>query len=339
MKSQSLKSAIPTNIITGFLGAGKTTAILHLLKSKPSSERWAVLVNEFGEIGVDGSLFESQLSTGPGEQRSAASKGVYIREVPGGCMCCSAGFSMQFALAELIARAKPDRLLIEPTGLGHPLEVLQILAADHYRDIISLEKILTLVDARQLADESFAQNSTFKQQVEIADIVIGNKEDLYQSQDLAGLKRYVELHCAQGTQLVLAKHGAVTVDILSGETAAKVEQTAVVSPAQAVTVADADIPQCGYLKATNQGEGFRSVGWRFSPDIEFDYKGLYIFLNSIEALRVKAVFITSKGIFTFNRAEDVLSEYAVDECYESRIEIIAQKIDDDWDEQLMNCIT
>ena len=52
--------AVPTNIITGFLGAGKTTAILHLLKSKPENERWAVLVNEFGEIGIDGSLFSGQ---------------------------------------------------------------------------------------------------------------------------------------------------------------------------------------------------------------------------------------------------------------------------------------
>ena len=71
--------AVPTNVITGFLGVGKTTAILHLLTHKPSDERWAVLVNEFGEIGVDGSLFEG---------RSSNEKGVFIREVPGGCMLC-----------------------------------------------------------------------------------------------------------------------------------------------------------------------------------------------------------------------------------------------------------
>mgnify|MGYP000568703588 CR=1 FL=1 len=66
--------AIPTNIITGFLGVGKTSAILHLLKFKPANERWAVLVNEFGEIGVDGSLFEGQHNQ---------ERGVFIREVPG----------------------------------------------------------------------------------------------------------------------------------------------------------------------------------------------------------------------------------------------------------------
>jgi G3E family GTPase len=70
-------SAVPTNVITGFLGVGKTTAILNLLKSKPDNERWAVLVNEFGEIGEDGSLFEGQHSQ---------EQGVFIREVPGGCL-------------------------------------------------------------------------------------------------------------------------------------------------------------------------------------------------------------------------------------------------------------
>ena len=70
---------VPTNIITGFLGVGKTSVILNLMKNKPSNERWAVLVNEFGEIGVDGSLFSGQQST---QQQ------VFIREVPGGCMCC-----------------------------------------------------------------------------------------------------------------------------------------------------------------------------------------------------------------------------------------------------------
>jgi len=61
----TIDSHIPTNIITGFLGVGKTSAILHLLKQKPKDERWAVLVNEFGEIGVDGSLFQGQPKKNP----------------------------------------------------------------------------------------------------------------------------------------------------------------------------------------------------------------------------------------------------------------------------------
>ena len=70
-----------------------------------------MLVNEFGEIGVDGSLFQGQHNE---EQQ------VFIREVPGGCMCCAAGLPMQIALSQLLMRAKPHRLLIEPTGAWTP---------------------------------------------------------------------------------------------------------------------------------------------------------------------------------------------------------------------------
>ena len=100
--NKQIISNVPTNIITGFLGAGKTTAILHLLQHKPANERWAVLVNEFGEIGVDGSLFQGQFSQ---------EHGVYIKEVPGGCMCCTAGLPMQIALSLLLTKAKPASLV------------------------------------------------------------------------------------------------------------------------------------------------------------------------------------------------------------------------------------
>ena len=98
------------------MGAGKTSTILHLLKHKPNHERWAILVNEFGEIGIDGSFFEGQ---------TQKEDGVFIREVPGGCMCCTAGVSMQKALNTILTKVAPDRLLIEPTGLGHPTRSTQ----------------------------------------------------------------------------------------------------------------------------------------------------------------------------------------------------------------------
>ena len=143
---------VPTHIITGFLGTGKTSAIMHLLQNKPSTERWAILVNEFGEVGVDGSLFSGQFTE---------SKGIFIREVPGGCMCCTAGFSMQVALNLLLARAKPDRLFIEPTGLGHPLEVLTLLSTEYYQSLLSIQKIITLVDARKLDEQRYTDHETF----------------------------------------------------------------------------------------------------------------------------------------------------------------------------------
>ena len=84
---------IPVNIITGFLGAGKTSTVLNLLNQKPKDEHWAVLVNEFGEIGVDRSLMQGH---------SVTHNDVVIVEVPGGCMCCAAGLPMQMALSQLL---------------------------------------------------------------------------------------------------------------------------------------------------------------------------------------------------------------------------------------------
>lgn len=144
---------VPTNIITGFLGVGKTSAILNLMANKPENERWAVLVNEFGEIGVDGSLVQGQQS----EKQQ-----VFIREVPGGCMCCAAGLPMQIALNQLLNEAKPDRLLIEPTGLGHPKEVLQVLSTDHYRQVLSLQRTSlwsTRVSLRMCAIHSMTRST------------------------------------------------------------------------------------------------------------------------------------------------------------------------------------
>lgn len=107
-----------TNLITGFLGSGKTTSILHLLAQKPADEKWAVLVNEFGEVGIDGALL--------------ADSGALLKEIPGGCMCCVNGLPMQVGLNTLLRQGKPDRLLIEPTGLGHPKQILDILTAAVY---------------------------------------------------------------------------------------------------------------------------------------------------------------------------------------------------------------
>ncbi|MGB0450010.1 MAG: CobW family GTP-binding protein, partial [Porticoccaceae bacterium] len=304
-------SAIPTNIITGFLGVGKTSAILHLLKSKPADERWAVLVNEFGEIGVDGSLFGGQHSE---------EQGVFIREVPGGCMCCAAGLPMQVALNQLIARAKPDRLLIEPTGLGHPKEVLQVLSADYYQSVLEIQKILALVDARNLSDKRYTSHQTFNQQIAIADIVVGNKQDLYQRQDRAKLEDYITQEGAVQAVVLFTQNGEIAPNYLLGKTAAKTKAHHHHSGEEKPLLSELPIPDCGYIKAINEGEGFHSVGWRFSPGRVFDYKKLYSFLSGITAERMKAVFITECGVFGYNLTPDALTEIELDDCLESRVE-------------------
>jgi len=206
--------SVPTNIITGFLGVGKTSTILHLLKHKPVTERWAVLVNEFGEIGIDGGLIEGQ----------ASDDKVFIREVPGGCMCCASGVPMQVALNQLLSNAKPDRLLIEPTGLGHPKEVLQVLSSEHYSKVLSLQKTITLVDARKLSDERYTNHDTFNQQIAIADTVVGNKSDQYNTVDRDGLLNYVQHIAGESTSVLFAEYGDINPNDLEGDTSRLLQQ-------------------------------------------------------------------------------------------------------------------
>ncbi|GIU13352.1 MULTISPECIES: GTP-binding protein [unclassified Shewanella] len=184
-----IQKIIPTNVITGFLGVGKTSLIKALLQHKPEGEVWAVLVNEFGEIGIDAGLLDSD------------SEQIQIKEVAGGCMCCAAGVPMQVAINQLIAKAKPDRLLIEPTGLGHPKEVLKVLTQPHYRQVLAMKACVTLVDARKLNDSRYTEHEIFNQQLQVADVVLASKADSYPASLITELAKYLDLITPTGTTL------------------------------------------------------------------------------------------------------------------------------------------
>ncbi|MEH6576408.1 MAG: GTP-binding protein [Amphritea sp.] len=315
-----ITKAIPTNIITGFLGVGKTTAIQSLLRQKPAAEKWAVLVNEFGEVGIDASLMGGE---------ALETEGVFLREVPGGCMCCAAGLPMQIALNQLISRAKPDRLLIEPTGLGHPREVIEVLSHEVYRDVLDLRATITLVDARKVGDQRYADHDTFIQQLQIADIIVAHKEDLYQQDDLALLESYLQQHELDERPLYPVSMGQLNIDWLQQAHSSQRTNTHHSHRDASSIPLEAEMPLSGYLRKDNQGEGFHSSGWIFEPDYEFDYPQLEALLIGLEVERLKAVFITSDGIFTFNKADAVLTSQELDETADSRIEVIGTN-PEDW---------
>lgn len=328
--------AVPTNIITGFLGVGKTSTLLHLLKQKPRSERWALLINEFGEVGVDGAIVSGSVNL----PSAPNTKDVFIKEVPGGCMCCTAGLPMQVALNQLLALSKPHRLLIEPTGLGHPKEVLQTLSAPHYRDVLEIHNTLTLVDARKLTDNRYTTHPTFNQQIDIADVIVGNKHDLYTEKDKVSLSTYISVRGKEQTPITYASHGAIDISLLKGQS--KVVDLINAPKAEHLhhhehTQAEPQIPQAGFLKIENEGEGFHAVGWRYAPDIVFNRQTLLNWIAQLNVERLKAVVITNDGIFSLNLAEGMLSERELNECLETRIEIIAAETNSEWDAQLAQC--
>ena len=322
-------AALPANIITGFLGVGKTSAILNLLGSKPEHERWAILVNEFGEIGIDGSLYSGQ---------SSEQEGVFIREVPGGCMCCMAGLPMQIALNQLISRAKPDRLLIETTGLGHPFEVLQTLSSSQYQEILSVQKVITLVDARKLSDARYREHETFQQQVAIADVILANKMELYCDEDRAALEAFVQRYGTESVKLKYTTQGRVHPDMLTGASTHLVHEHEHEHESTSNVLDDEPIPKGGYRQAINRMEGFESIGWRFDASCVFNQTCLFAFITGLNVQRLKAVVITQSGVFAYNLAEDTLTEVELSDCLESRIEIIADMIHEDWLSQLQKCM-
>lgn len=155
---------VPTNIISGFLGTGKTTAIINLFKQKPATETWAVLVNEFGQRGIDEKIYASQ--------------NIHVTQLPGGCMCCAQGLPLQVTVNRLLAASRPDRLLIETSGVGHPAGVLKTLTDPVFQDVLSMRATICLINPQHLLDERYLQNERFQEQCQFADILAANKTDL-----------------------------------------------------------------------------------------------------------------------------------------------------------------
>lgn len=321
---------IPTNMITGFLGAGKTTAILHLLKNKPQNERWAVLVNEFGEVGIDGQIIKGQ--------HSEEEQGVYIKEVPGGCMCCTAGAPMKVALNQLLKHSKPDRLLIEPTGLGHPIEVIETLTSKYFEQVIDLQKVITLIDARNVSDKRYTEHSTFNQQLSIADHIIGNKNDLCTESDRNSLLTYAQKHGKNEDQVYFTENGIITTELLSNnpKKPSKPHRLTNKRPKQEPPT-KADNATFSLIKPITTTEEFKTTGLKLTLDMKFNYLKLINFFGKIKAERVKAVLNTNKGAIAFNLSSDILSETPLKEIKENRIEIIAREIDESWEEKFRNC--
>ncbi|WP_158966210.1 GTP-binding protein [Paraglaciecola sp. L3A3] len=307
---------VPTNIITGALGVGKTTLIQSLLAQKPKDERWAVLVNEFGEVGVDGALLSDP-----------ENDGIFIREVPGGCMCCTSGLPMQIALNFLLAKSTPHRLLIEPTGLGHPKEVLQTLSEDHYKDVLDIRSTLTLIDIRKLRDKRWRSHQPFQDQLETADHIVVTKSDLYQDDLTPLLTDYLNELGLTEIPISYAHNGKIDPKILLGQSKYQQpsNQHTHSHPVTSNIMQTLTAPERGSIKIANSAEGYYSYGWICAPSKIFDFKTVMDTFTPLAVERLKAVLITEQGVMTCNLSDGCLSVNmtGLAEAADSRIEFIS----------------
>lgn len=325
MTQKTASNKVTINIIMGFLGVGKTTSILNILKQKPATEKWAVLVNEFGEVGIDGAIL-------------SAESGMTVSEVPGGCLCCVSGIPFQAALANLIAQQKPDRIIIEPTGLGHPKNLIRTLISKDYSPHIDLKASICLVDPRQLKNPRYQQHETFNDQCYLADVLVANKIDVCNEQDKDTFYQFANAIKPNKSALGWVKNGQIDLAWLDfprnpqrhnknhhkhsnehNHQHKNADKSDVDSEAMKLLSLN---PKFDYQAFENQGMGYFSIGWLFAEDQIFNHTLLTHWLMSLDVERVKGLLITDKGTRVMNLKDQVLSEMPTRALTQSRIEII-----------------
>ncbi|XKH59912.1 GTP-binding protein [Halomonas sediminis] len=322
---------IPAHLITGFLGSGKSTLIHSLIEHKPVDERWAVLVNEFGQIGIDQAMFTER-------------DDVVVKGLPGGCLCCQLAFVMQATLVNLLHRHRPDRLIIEPSGLGHPAGLLDMLRGEAFAEVLEVQDIIATLDPRRLDEQRVREHETFRDQLEMADAVALTMTDQASAAQCQAARERMEACWPPKKWLVEAPHGALPIDLLLKNEQLKNSHASTVStPSRPVShralhvpaaptmlddifaaVVDRPPPLGQPQHETGSALGYTSLSWRWHPEECFDLDQLTAQLSAFpREVRIKGILHTHDGWKLLNRAEGAMHMQSSAWRQDSRLEIIA----------------
>jgi G3E family GTPase len=214
-KSNTPLQKIPVTVITGFLGSGKTTLVNHILQEQ-HGRKIAVIVNEFGEIGIDGQL-------------TIADDQEQIVEFNNGCLCCTVRGDLVRTLEDLTQRADLDAVLIETTGLADPAPVAStFIVAEEIKSKFSLDAFVTVVDARNL-QQNLKDSHEAQEQVAFADIILINKVDLVSPKEIARVKQQIwELNPI--AKIYETEHSSIDPSLILGTKAFDLEAKLEVDP-------------------------------------------------------------------------------------------------------------
>ncbi|MFC3314359.1 cobalamin biosynthesis protein CobW [Falsigemmobacter intermedius] len=215
----------PVTVITGFLGAGKTTLIRHLLQN-PEGRRLAVLVNEFGDVGVDGDLIRACADANCPEAN--------IVELTNGCICCTVADEFIPSIERLLALdPKPDHIVIETSGLALPKPLLKAFDWPDLRSRITIDGVVAVADAEAVAKGLFAPNpanpgdtedvdhetplsEVFEDQIACADLVLLSKADLAGKDGLAKARAVIEAEAPRPLPMVALTEGVIDPRVVLG---------------------------------------------------------------------------------------------------------------------------
>ena len=229
----SLVQKIPCTIVTGFLGAGKTTLVRHTVENA-RGRRLAIIVNEFGDLGFDGSFLAACGIEGCNEDS--------VVELPNGCICCTVADDFVPALTKLLDRPEPpEHILIETSGLALPKPLVQAFQWPAIRSRVTVDGVVAVVDGPAVASGLFADDpdalanqraadssvdhdnpleEVFEDQILCADLVVLNKSDLIDAETRARVRAEVEAHLPRAVKVVETENGAIDPRVLLGLAAA-----------------------------------------------------------------------------------------------------------------------
>ena len=223
---------LPTTIVTGFLGSGKTTLLRHLI-THAEGRRLAVIVNEFGEVGVDGDLLR-QCSVGCEDETSAGQ----LYELANGCLCCTVQEEFVPVLETLLERRERiDHIVIETSGLALPKPLVQAFQWPEIRAACTVDAVITVVDGPAVLSGQFAEDpeavererradpsldhvrslrELFEDQLAAADLVIVHKADQLDAAGLARVRERIAASTPPSVKVITASHGELPVDVVLG---------------------------------------------------------------------------------------------------------------------------
>ena len=356
MPGQSRKK-ISTNVIVGFLGSGKTTAIAKLIDQRAEGEKWSILVNEFGVVSIDHALVDSTM------------EGVAVEELGGGCACCTLAFAFKPLLAQFIRRTKPDRLILEPSGVSHPAKVIDILRSPDFAGAIEVRNIICLIDPEDFEDPRWRETAVFQDQIQLADIIVLNWTDTRERELIDRCREWVESFRPPKQLIVETSFGKIDSELLDMEfdtvrfplfvdahpspeqghstlpvldlDSEAIRHTEGDSNQQAKPASQKPLPGKP-LRFQNADTSYDACGWIFHVDDVFDRDELLDLLGYVHPIvRLKGVFRCKDDWWNINRAKDGTSYASSVYRRDSRLEIILDRKTSGWrefEEKLLQCL-